>query len=338
MKIAILTRANYRSPRILAEALKSQLELKKATVEIYYELNILNRLVSYKNSKLNFHFWLKKKLLNYIRDKQRIKKLKQYDAIIISECCPNAFWKKLYNIEKLKKIFQKPVLFYEVYYLGNAPYQIKKLTDNDEPLIDRYDLHLAVSEVTEIRQKPSDKWFGIGLYAKSWNLFPLPKKEFIAIVDFIQKGFENYRQVQINALNKAGIKYIILEKEYDISGIREIYKNGALFFLQFPEAFGISTLECLCTGNQIFTPDSNWPLSWRLDKNPTLYSKGTLPECFTVYNDEEDLVKKLVSFKDQYDLINTPQLIFQCLIKTYPSFYYGNENELLRVLNNLKNT
>lgn len=336
MRIAILTRADHKSPRILAESLKSQLEAQNVYAEIIFDINLLTRLVDYNDSNLSFHFWLKEKAVNYWRDRKVLNELKEFDAIIISECTPNGFRKHIYNVERLKLIFNKPVLYYEVYFLGNAPTQIELLQNNGDALADRYDFHLSVSEVTEIRQRPFGNWFNIGLYAKSWGLAPKEKKEIIAIVDFLQPGFEQYRGIQIRALQKAGIEYISLEREYSFNEIREIYQDSALFFVQFPEAFGLPILECLCSGSQIFTPHSGWPMAWRLNSNPAVHGDGILADCFTVYNDENDLIKNLMLFKNNYDLVKTPQIVFENFIDNYAGYYHGKQAALKEVIHNLE--
>ena len=335
MKIAILTRSDFRSPRILSDSLKFHLEQKGTEVEIIYEIGLLNRMVSIKDSKLSFYFWLKIKLKHFLSDARLLKKIKQFDAVIISECIPNGFLRKLYNVEKFKKIIKKPVCIYEVYFLGNAPTQINFLKKNDDPFLKRYDFHLSVANVTEIKLPVSENWYPIGIKAESWNLKPLPKKEMIAIIDFVQPGYEAYRDVQIRVLNKTGIKYISLEGGYTIEEIRNIYQSGAIFFMQFPEAFGLPVLECLCAGCQIFTPESWWPMSWRLNENPKIHGEGILPDCFTVY-DNSELEEKLMKFKAEYDLVKTPQKVFDNFLANYPEFYYGNDKELQRVLTHLK--
>lgn len=336
MKIAILTREDYRSPRILAESLKLQLEQAGAEVVILYDIHFLNRLVSYKKSKLSFHFWLQKKITHWFSDQQIIKSLKKMDAVVISECIPNGFWKHLYNVEKLKSILQKPVFIYEVYYLRNAPTQIAALQKNKDALLERYDGHLFVSPVTEIREKKTSNAFCIGLMAKTWELQPQPKNELIALVDFVQPGYERYREMQINVLIKAGIPFISLERRYTIEEIRDTYRRVSIFFLQFPEAFGLPILECLCSGAQIFTPDSSWPMSWRLDTEPEVHGKGQLPSCFTVYADEVDLLHKLLLIKENYNLKETPLTVFNNFIENYPSYYEGNTEELNRALDYIK--
>jgi len=336
MNIAILTRTDFRSPRILAESLKLQLEQEGVEAEIFDEINLLNHLVSFKDSQLSFHFWFKKKVKSYFKNKRIIKRLKQFDAVIISECAPNGFFKRLYNVEKFKSILKRPLGFYEVYYLGNAPTQIELLKSNNDALLVRYDFHLSVADVTEIKTGTHNQYFPIGIKAKSWNLKPLPRKEIIAIVDFVHPGNEQIRESQINSLKRAGIKYISLEKPYTFKEIRNIYQQGAIYFMQSSEAFGIPILECLCCGCQIFTQESWWPMSWRLNENPEIHGEGILPHCFTVYKNEQQLGKELNDFKENYDLVEMPKKVFDNFLEHYPEFYYGNEAEIRRLLNNLQ--
>jgi hypothetical protein len=336
MKIAIITRIDYKSPRILAESLAEQLRTVDVETQIFFDIDVLNRLVSYKHSKLHFHYWMQKKLTHYFEDKKIIRELKNMDAVIISECSPNAFWRKLYNIERLKSILKVPVFIYEVYYLGNAPTQIEALQQQGDPLLERYDGHLFVSSVTEIRKEKSADAFCIGLMANRWNLHPLPKKELIALVDFVQPGYESCREMQISCLRKAGISFISLEVKYSIEEIRNIYKRVSIFFVQFPEAFGVPILECLCAGAQVFTSNSGWPMSWRKDHSPEVHGKGILPGCFTVFENEEDLLEKLMLFKSYFDEAATPIQVHNTFIENYPSFYHGNAEELNRWLDTLK--
>jgi hypothetical protein len=261
-----------------------------------------------------------------------IKTLKQVDAVVISECIPNAFWESMYNIEKLKNVLKKPVFIYEVYWLGNAPTQIETLRNSGVEMNKRYDGHLFVSPITEIRNRLLPNTFCIGLLAKTWKLRPHPKQELMALVDFAQPGYEAYREIQIRQLVKAGIPFISLERRYTIDEIRELYRQVSIYFMQSSEAFGLPILECFCTGAQAFTPDSGWPMSWRLNDNPEVHGPGNLPKCFTIYNGEEDLLQKLLEFKESFNPVETPLRVFDEFLKTYPPFYYGNSTDLKRLI------
>ncbi len=78
-------------------------------------------------------------------------------------------------------------------------------------------------------------------------------------------------------------------------------------------------------------------MSWRLDNIPTVHGKGQLPECFTVYNGEEDLANKLFNFRKKYDLLKTPQRVFDNFIVNYPASYFGNKTAIREVLQIIKN-
>jgi hypothetical protein len=305
-------------------------------VNILYELSFLTRMVSFKDSGLSFYFWLKRKWLNFSHDRKILRILRLVDAIVVSECIPNGFRKQLYNIGKLKQITQLPIIIYEVYALENAPTQLDDLAHNNDPSLQLYDGHLYVSSVTEIRTDIASNSFCIGLSGKNWKLFPKPKKDMLALLDFPQVGFEKYRAIQVLALQRSGIPFIMLEGSYSIQAIREIYSNASIYFMQSFEAFGLPLLESLCTGTQIFTPDSGWPMSWRLDEKPEVHGPGILPDCFTVYDGEDDLLQKLLLFKENYNPDETPVQVFKEFIKHYSVFYEGDQLELNRCLDFLK--
>ena len=144
--------------------------------------------------------------------------------------------------------------------------------------------------------------------------------------------------IQIDTIKKAGIKYISLDKKYSIGEIRDIYREVSIFFVQSPEAFGLPILECLCTGSQVFTPHSGWPMSWRLDESPSVHSLGILPACFTVYDGASDLLQKLLNYKKNFHLIHTPLKVFSEFRHHYPNFFEGNVREMERCIELVKSS
>jgi hypothetical protein len=262
--------------------------------------------------------------------------LREYDAIILSECLPNAFWKNYLAIETLRKKLNKPVLSYTDAYLGNAPLHKQKWLKEDDNGADRYLVNLCPSPVTELRGVDNENWKAIGVNISLSGLKPVVKKEFVAVVDFAQKGYEGYREQQLSALKKLGIKTIVLEGRYPIEEIRKIYQQAAIFFLAFPETFGLPIAECLASGTFIFTPQSGWPMAWRMDENPLPWGPGRLPDCFKVYHDEADLERQLIALRNSYDNNKTPFEVFDCFIKHYSSFYYGDAAALKQVMSSLE--
>jgi hypothetical protein len=326
LKLAILTRPDFRSPRVLAESLQSQLRRIGVDSTIFTDLPALARLQPYLHAKgsIRFHFWIRQKAAHFFSDQRLFRALREFDAIVISECSPNAFWRKLYDIERFRAIVQKPVLLHEVFYLGNAPFQLERLKHAGDTGLERYDWHLAVSPVTEIRTRTNENWSPIGLDLSDQGILPVPRREFLAVVDFAQAGYESMRVEQIRVLDALGIRTIVLDREYSRSEIRAIYAQAAVFFIQFPESFGVSIAECLASGASIFSADENWPMSWRLNEERGETTRETLPDLFHVYSDARDLQVQLATMQANYDLVQTPVDVAARFKDIYPTFFYGD--------------
>lgn len=334
LHIALLTPSHSGSPKVLAETLAPLIEETNNEVKIYYRANALLRLTKVDKKK----FKLLKNILRKIQafsDKRLFRTLKKKDLIIICGTTPFAFYRDTYNIEKLKTILPGlPIFYYAVQYLGNSPSLIKRLKNGNHKLFERYDWHLSVSPITEVRVKNKNCWSAIGLNLKSSGLRPVKKDKYFAVIDFVQPGFKDYRREQISVLEELRIPYFCLQKKYSTDAIRNIYRKASIFFLQSMEAFGLPIAECLATGSFIVCASSSWPMSWRLDENPRMHAPGQLPDCFLVYNNREDLVQKLKKNMQDYDLVETPQKVFKTFIDYYPDFYYGNKENLMTSFNN----
>jgi hypothetical protein len=331
LKIAIITRPDDRSPKVLAKSLKAMCGLLDVECQIFYDISMLIRMQPLRQ-KLRYPYSKLKRIYSKIKfhktERIFLKKLATYDIIVISECTPNGFWEGYYAIEVLKSKLKKPVLYYEVYYLGNAPTQIQRLQHEGEPGIDRYDWHLAVTDITEIKSSPLDKWSRIGLNLEHTGLKPIVKEKFLVLIDFEQPGYEQYRNQQIQVLKEIGIPYIELKGSYTIDEIRYLYSQAWVLLIQFPEAFGLPIAECLACGAYIMTPSSAWPMSWRFDENPQIHSEGLLPDFFQVYSSREELKTILINSHLSYDLHTTPFSIFSSFTKQYPHYYYGDPTAL----------
>lgn len=327
MRIAIITRPDDASPKVLAISLQKLIKKCHVECDIFYEHGFLMRRVPlfgrFKQVG-RIHFTLKRYLKHYPRDKKFLLKLKEYDAVIISDCEPNGFWKHHFGIEKLKGILKKPLAFHEVYYLGNVPTHIERLKRQGHPTMERYDWHLAVTDTTEVRSLPKPPWSVVGLNLEGEGLELGHKKDFFAIVDFERKGYEKFRDDQIRVLDTLGLPYVAFEKRMTMPEIRDYYKRASLIFLSFPETFGVPIAECLACGTAVFTPSSSWPMSWRLDEKPQPNSEGKLPNCFVEYETSIKLEKYLLEFYHNWDKEKTPEKIREIFLNTYPHFFYGN--------------
>lgn len=331
MRIAVINRSGGCFPDIIANGLSAMLIDEGCDVEIFPNaIPMLMRLLPLYKRPLHWrnklHFRIRNKIKYYLSDLKLIRNLKKYDAVIICECLPNAYWKHYLDIESLKLIIQKPVLCYTDNIAASPLHRLNLLAPYDYNE-DRYFLNLCLSNTVEIKTE-HPKCVEIGLYLSSSGLIPVEKKEFCALIDFEQPGYESYRAQQIRVLQKLNIPFVVLEGSYTINEIRALYQKSALFFLAFPETFGLPIAECLSTGCKIFTPNSSWPMAWRLNAEPRPWGMGELPECFQVYETDEELEIALIEFKLKYHAVNTPIEIHDIFMKHYAHYYHGNRNAL----------
>lgn len=342
LKIAILSPDINRSPKVLAQSLHFMLnKIGTPSKLFYHDRGILARLLPFFNfsnhRNLGFYFLKLKQKLKYVLDDYRlINELKKYSAVVLCEYSPNAFWKNHFGIEKFKRrLSDIPIILYEVYYLGNAPSQIKRLADAKDFGIERYDWHLAVSEVTEIHSFPKPSWSAIGIDLTHTELNPYNKDKLIALVDFKRNGYETYHEEQIEVLSDLGIETIVLKGEYTLKEIRQIYNKSSVYFVQSPEAFGLPIAECLLAGVYVYTPDRKWPMAFRL-KNNSKAEDYLLPDIFHIYLDKEELQKDLIKLKKIYDPQKDPIRVSQIFRQTYPTFWEGNLEALREVVELIK--
>ncbi|WP_339923350.1 hypothetical protein [uncultured Cyclobacterium sp.] len=339
-KIAIVTKPNYSSPRILADCLQSSFsQLEGIQSEVFHKIFVFKRLLKHAQVAKNYNFfsWKAYQMLNYIQDQLFLRKLKGYDAVVIVETSPKCYLSYTYDFVKLKKKLKGiPMIYHGVYYLGNAPTMISYLGEGGHHLEDIFDWHLSVSEVTEIRSKPKAPWSQIGINLQSTGLVPTPKKELLAIIDFYREGYEEARNEQIKALKAVGIPYLELSGNYTIDEIREVYKKATFYFLQFPESFGLPIAECLSCGVYVFTPDTSWAMAWRLNDDVQVHGPGELADCFVVYEGQEGLQEKLLHYKSNYDLQNSPKEVFKVFMDHYSDYYTGNKTEFNQFMKKLQ--
>ncbi len=342
MKIAIFSRPGACFPNVISIGLSKLLDELGAENKIFYDsIPMLMRLLPLHKKQKRWHnsfqFRVRNKLSNFFRDRKLIKEVNQFDAIIISECYPNAFWKNYFAIEELKKKFSGVLISYTESPLDSAPVNKAKQLDADDYDESIYDYNLFVAGLMEVKTAihPNQAVIGVNISCSN-ALMPAVRKEFVAVVDFPQTGFESYRNQQLLVLDRLGIKTVVLEGRYPIEAIRKIYSEASVFFLSFPETYGLPISECLACGTYIFTPDSSWPMAWRLNENPASMGPGLLPDCFRVYQDENDLEAKLSALIKTYDVSKTPVQVFRIYLDSYEKFYRGDKKELERLLAALK--
>lgn len=338
MKIAILTRPGDCFPNIISQGLSDMLNQLGVEHKLFYDaIPLLMRLLPLgekpKRWANSLHFRVYNKIKHLRQDKQLLEELRSYDLIILSECLPNALWKNYLAIEEFKRKVRVAVGSYSDGSMEIAPIHRRMVLDQDDADESRFDFNLFVSDIIELRKKDyPDNQRVIGLDLQYTGLSPRKREEFIAVVDFAQEGYEAYREQQLRVLNALGIKTIELEGRYPMSEIRNIYQQASGFFMAFPETFGLPIAECLASGTLILTPDSGWPMAWRLDKAPMPWGGGQLPDCFRVYKDDDELATLLTGIRKEYDLVETPKKVFQTFLQHYPRLYGGDKDALKEML------
>jgi hypothetical protein len=338
LKVAIFSRPGACFPNIISMGLQGMLKDIGIESKIFYEsIPMLMRLLPLSKKPKrwynNFQFRVRNKLFHFISDRKLLREVNNYDAIILSECYPNAFWKNYFAVNELKDHFRGGIISYTESPLDAAPANKRKYLDEDDYDEHIYDYNLFVTRQMEVKVNLKSNQAAIGINLDDKKLLrPSRREEFFALVDFAQPGYETQRNQQLSVLKKLGIKYIALEGRYPIEVIRNLYSKAAVFFLAFPETFGLPISECLASGTFVCTPDSSWPMSWRLDENPLSMGPGILPSCFLVYNGELDLENKLKELMNTYHLENTPVEVFNNYIEHYGRFYYGDPRALHEIL------
>lgn len=324
LSIAILAPNEDRSPKILAQSLERMLTGAGVQCDIFWGTDqMLERLHPGYVWRSRLHAYLRCR--HFLPDRLLVNKLRAYDAIVFCERCPNAFHRSGYAIEELRRrLPETPIAFHEALFLGNAPYWQETLRANGDPGIERYDRHLSVSEVTEIRVSPQKPWYAVGLDLAHTGLTPTPKRDFHALLDFPVSGYEVHRETQIRALNACGVEFVQLSGSYSMTAIRDLYRQASIYFMQSHESFGVPICELQLCGAYVFTPESGWPMAFRLNHDPVRHGSGELPESFRVYGSEEELRQQIEVVRRDYD----PTRVRDVFLQTYPTFVRGNREQV----------
>ena len=349
MKIVIFASDAYNYRKPIADGLYRNLKELGQDVCIFYDgihwlnkMNLFKLFLTdlyrfYKNFKAKrplyiYRFW--SILTFWFRNSKRIK---DADCIIVVDNCPNVFYRrKVSNIEWLRKKFNKIVVNYDLHYLPNQGWFSRIMKDNPENFgLERFDWFLPASLVTEYAL-PKDLpciYNNIGFDIKSNDLHPA-QKEFVALLDFPRKGYENERDLAKSALKKTNTKYIELSGLYTRDEIRKIYRESSIYFISCRESFCLPVLETQLCGCKVFTPYAEWLPAHFIDKSVYVRGSGKLGRNFEVYqNDFDLLVSKIEKAKNEFD----PEQVIKDFKEDYPKYYSIDKSELQNFLQLIDN-
>jgi len=272
-----------------------------------------------------YRFWA---MVSFWTNKRR-KEVASADCIVVVCQSPTAFYRdNLARLEWLRENYPDiPVVLYESKYLPNQGWysRIKRHPEGYYGL-ERFDWYLCGSLGNEFAfPRDLPKIYSlIGINLQHKTLCP-EQKDFRALVDFPRKGYEAEREVQIAALEEAGVPYVELKGRYTIDEIRSIYRRTSIYFVSCRESFCLPVVEIQLCGGLIFAPYSRWLPAYFIGKDIYSAGNGKLGKNFHVYeNDKAKLVKIITECKKNFNAENN----IKTFAKDYPIFYEQDFQEL----------
>jgi len=283
-----------------------------------------------------------------------VDRLRGSDVIVIVSAVPGAFSPSLFpNIEVLRKLLpDTPIVNYDLHYLPMLYSWSKLILRNEETMLapehlqlfrkgkfglERYDWYLMVSVGSHTVLPPGEHPYSlIGMNLDDGSLYPEQNGEFMALLDFDvgELHYPQMRQVQLEAVKRAGVKCQRLEGRYPRSGIRAIYRKAGAFLMSRSEAFGLPISEVQACGSLVFLPDPHWAAAHWLGDNFYIKREPALTSNFVVYeNDAESLASRLRSAAENFN----PAEVRQTFIREQPQLYYGDGDELRLFLDRVEN-
>ena len=282
-----------------------------------------------------------------------VERLRGTDCIIVVSAPPIAFSPSGYpNIEVLRRLMPNvPIVNYDLHYLPML-YSWSKLILRDEETqlapehlkyfkkgkfgLERYDWYLMVSVGSHTVLPPGKHPYSlIGMNLDDGSLYPEQNGEFMALLDFDVSEFHypEARKLQLDALEKAGVRYEKLQGRYPRADIRAIYRRTGAFLMSRSEAFGLPVSEVQACGSLVFLPDPHWAAAHWLGTDFHVKREPSLTSNFVVYESEVDaLALRLVSAAESFN----PDAVRETFIREQPQLYHGDHDELRRFLSMLE--
>ena len=354
MKIAILAEDKAGFIKPMAEGLAKMLKNSDVEATIFYQglahadLAVSQRLATHIKSSIKTVVNLFSAIEHYIPPKvthqsyrEFIASLKSFDAVVVVCPLPRAFAKgSLSAIDDIRDKVQVPVVLYQNYFLASRGSWYEKIASAGGQGLERFDWYLAATTVSEyplVELDDGRQWpvtsIGHDLHDESLacQFEDKAKAPFRVLLDFPRQGFESYRNIQKQVLDKMGLPYTELSGRYSIVEIRKLYREHHVFMLSFRESFGLPIVENQLCGNWIFTPYKDWCPGHYLHSEDADESaeKLMLGDNFVVYDDAHQLELRLSHLVTMHLQGYDYQENFNHFAKQYPSFNHGNKQTLV---------
>jgi len=262
-----------------------------------------------------------------------VRKLQRFDVIVVVNSIPKAFMRSFFKDATLRGLVPHvPIVLYSLFYLptrglwntwlqhGNPK---RGVPSGGNWALERYDWYLCASDVSDTAMPPGPQPYTVvGLDLDDRTLFPEPKEDFVALIDFECPEYMAERAVQIQACEQSHTKYIVLNGRYSINRIRSIYRKTSAYFPAMRESFGLPICELQACGSNILTPYARWCPSHTLKANCHVDGLGQLPPNFIVYdNDVATLVAELHRLRQTANPLQVVSDFRQC----HPQFFSGDD-------------
>lgn len=340
MKVAILANNQPGFIRPMAAGLKKMLDSQGVKAEIFpnglailnyrmiktFEAHMKNAVKSVFNLVRKRQYLLQKNISWFTVEKFEAQ-LSRFDLIVVVCNLPDAFLaKQLSRIEKIRTQTNIPIVLYQNYYLASRGDWSRQIMD---PAIygggfglERYDWYLVASAVSEYPlSNECHPYSLIGHDLRDGSLYAELDKPFRVLLDFKRKGFESFRQLQIQALEETNTEYLQLSDHYDAHEINMLYRQHSAIFLSFRESFGLPVVENQLCGNIIFAAHKNWVSSHYINKSVHVAGEGALGRNFIIYDNELDKLKTLIR---ECQKNHQPEKVVAYFREDYPALYHGD--------------
>lgn len=346
MKLAILSNTKNSFVKPLAEGLARMSQSCGATAVIHDDgLDMLSLPLGVSDVPLKTAVRLALRFGSHRRQFAAfVQRLRGADAIVVVAHVPGSVSRHtLGNLEKLRRLLPEcPIVNYDLVYLpttekwgatilrgestGLSPDDLRLLTPPPFGM-ERYDWYLVVSEMSEVPMPAGRQPYSrIGIDIDDGTLYPHQRGEFKVLVDFKQtrKDYPSYRKVQLEALEKSGVSFQVLEGRLSREDIRAIYRRTSLFMLAHRESFGLPICEVQACGSRIITPRAEWAGAHWI-KDPAVGGPGVHSGNFIVYeNTVEGLTDCLRAARERAD----PEAAVRTFREAHPQLFHGDRDAL----------